>query len=83
MRTLDRSVWYKAIAVVAVFVTTGGWIWLLYVLTKWIVLALHPHNLFVRFRLPIDPTLRGRMAAHPASHHVPVRVQSRFKVSAT
>jgi hypothetical protein len=41
MRTLDRSVWYKAIAVVTVFVATGGWIWLLYVLTKWIFIALH------------------------------------------
>ena len=40
MKTLDRSVLYKTVAAV-VLSATGGWIWLLYILAKWMVQSVH------------------------------------------
>jgi hypothetical protein len=40
MKTLNRSVLYKTAAMVAVFVATAGWAWLLYAVAKWLALNL-------------------------------------------
>jgi hypothetical protein len=41
MKTLDRSALYKTAAIATAFVATAAWVWLLYILVKWMLRSLH------------------------------------------
>ena len=40
MKALHRGILHKTVAIVSVLVATGGWIWLLYILAKWLIVSL-------------------------------------------